>query len=198
MKYQLKKCENSNTIIYLFDNEMSMEANCNLVSIKVDDWLNDLSLWKTDKYQGNANKTLKSLLDIVNQAEEGLTIENRYICGYSLGGLFSLYAYLESDLFDGCASVSGSLWYPDFDHYIQSKEIRNGKIYLSLGDTEENTDFKEMRCVGDRTRWLYCYLKEKIEKCTYEVNRGGHFDEVEQRIQKGILWLLQEDNNESK
>lgn len=198
MEYSLKKYKNSKTIIYLFENESSIQCNCNLVTIRVNDWLNDLSLWKTDKYQGNAKQTLKELKELIPMVEKDMEIGKRYIGGYSLAGLFSLYAYLETDLFDGCMSVSGSLWYPGFREYVETKEIRNGKIYLSLGDTEELTKHKEMKSVGDNTRYLYQLFKSKVDQCTYEINKGGHFNEPDKRVLKGINWLLEDEYNECK
>lgn len=43
----------------------------------------------------------------------------RAICGYSLGGLFALYAFVNDERFDACASISGSLWYQGWMGYLR-------------------------------------------------------------------------------
>ena len=43
----------------------------------------------------------------------------RAICGYSLGGLFALYAFVNDEHFDACASISGSLWYQGWMGYLR-------------------------------------------------------------------------------
>ena len=39
------------------------------------------------------------------------------IAGYSHAGLFALYSMYHTDRFDRVASMSGSLWFPDFKEY---------------------------------------------------------------------------------
>ncbi len=44
----------------------------------------------------------------------GYAPEFRGIAGYSLAGLFALWAVYQTGLFDRAASVSGSLWFDGF------------------------------------------------------------------------------------
>ena len=61
--------------------------------------------------------------------------EHRAILGYSLGGLFALWAQTQGEWFQTAGSLSGSLWYPGWLDYSKAHPPRPGeKIYLSLGD----------------------------------------------------------------
>ena len=74
------------------------------------------------------------------EARLGFSPVSRAIAGYSLAGLFALWAVFQTDVFDRAASVSGSLWYDGFTDYINSSVSPSGlrQIYLSLGDREKN------------------------------------------------------------
>ena len=58
----------------------------------------------------------------------------------------------ESDVFSGIVCCSGSLWFPDWDHYVRNHVIQSKcSVYLSLGGKEEKAKNKVMAAVGDRT-----------------------------------------------
>ena len=119
-----------------------------------------------------------------------------YLVGYSLAGLFSLWSVYESDLFQGCASCSGSLWYPGWTEYAKEHCVGPDKrIYLSLGKKEEQAGSPVMRTVGEATRMQERCLSEQLTsdiggKVILEWNDGGHFSDPETRLYKGIQWLL--------
>ena len=77
------------------------------------------------------------------ESEYGLasSAEKRVIGGYSLGGLFSLYAAVNTDLFGTVLSCSSSLWYPDFLAYLKEHPFKAAppKLYMSVGDQEGTT-----------------------------------------------------------
>ena len=87
-------------------------------------WQKDMCPWdspaliKNEKdFIGGADEYLFLLeKEIIPRAVEILGEEPTYyaLAGYSLAGLFALYAGYRSSLFSRIASVSGSLWYPDF------------------------------------------------------------------------------------
>lgn len=114
--------------------------------------------------------------------------QRQYIGGYSLGGLFALFAACEKELFDGVMSVSGSLWYPGALEYFNEKSIgkRIGKIYMSLGDKESLTKNAEREKVGFNTEKL-AEVFGKTKEVFFEYNRGGHFTDINGRIAKSIL-----------
>lgn len=61
------------------------------------------------------------------------------LCGYSLAGLFALWAGSQSERFSAVAGVSPSVWFPGYGDYEQAHPIRAEHVYLSLGDREEQT-----------------------------------------------------------
>ena len=78
------------------------------------------------------------------------------LAGYSLAGLFALYAMYRTDRFARVASASGSLWYPDFAEFVKNHAParRPDALYLSLGDREGKTRNPLMRPVEENTRML--------------------------------------------
>ena len=97
------------------------------------DWNEMLSPWpaekifkKGDDFAGRADEMLAWIL---SQEELTGSWEEIIIAGYSLAGLFALYACTKTDRFTGCASVSGSLWFPGFAEYI--RYMRGKYIYRS-------------------------------------------------------------------
>ncbi len=188
--------EKSNKIIYYIGNEnLDLSSyGVNSVWLKPGDWFDELSLWPIDEFKGNGKGTLAYIFSIIDSIEEGLEIKDRIIIGYSLAGLFSLYAKSEDSRFTSCGSVSGSLWYPDFLEYFNERcNSLSGKIYLSLGNKEENTKHKLMKHVGNNTREIAKLLEQNANVTSlFEYNEGGHFNEPDKRVLKGINYLLGE------
>lgn len=177
--------------------------NCRLIIFETTDWNGDFSPWRAPAAFGNesfAGKAPETLLWLTDSLIPKLEKENiipeggkKYIAGYSLSGLFALWAFLESDLFDGAASCSGSLWLPGWMEYMESHgRSRDGTVYLSLGTKEEKTRNAAMSAVGDNTRESYARLERDahISRITLEWNEGGHFANTTDRLVKGMLWLL--------
>lgn len=175
-----------------------------LVVYEVTDWNERLSPWPAraafgeEMFSGRGAETLAWLTDkcIPLLREEKLIPEGvpQYTAGYSLSGLFALWAILESDVFDGVASCSGSLWIDGWMEYIRDKKLSNNAlIYLSLGSKEERTKHPLMSKVGDCTRETYKSLKKNpaVKRITLQWNKGGHFADTDTRLVNGILWLLQ-------
>lgn len=117
---------------------------------------------------------------------------SRAILGYSLGGLFALWAGCESGRFGMAASISGSLWYDGWVEYIETHSLPpDARVYLSLGKSEEHSSNEDMRRVGDCTRQTYQLLKDRLgeEQVMLEWNRGGHFTGIANRWKKALTWL---------
>ncbi|MCD7726630.1 MAG: alpha/beta hydrolase [Clostridiales bacterium] len=175
-----------------------------LIVYEVADWNVQLSPWparapfEEEIFVGRGADTLAWLTGkcIPRLREERLIPEDvpQYTAGYSLSGLFALWAFLESGMFDGAASCSGSLWIDGWLEYIRNKELsRDAFVYLSLGGKEERTKNPFLSAVGDCTRETYEFLKENpaVKKIVLQWNKGGHFADVNERLVKGILWVLQ-------
>ena len=102
-----------------------------LIAVCVDDWNKDLSPWQAPPVYGNedfgsgADETLSWVLNNVifgANAEEG--DKRRYILGgYSLAGLFALYSAYKTNVFEGIAAASPSVWFPGFTEYAKENEI---------------------------------------------------------------------------
>ena len=162
-----------------------------LIAFKIEDWNEELSPWNAPAVFGNedfgngAGETLNRILEICNDSSK-----TYYIGGYSLAGLFALWAVYQTDVFKAVAGVSPSMWFPGFADYMKENRMNADKVYLSLGDREEKTRNPIMATVGDRIREAHQLLKQCDISCTLEWNEGNHFREPDIRTAKGFLWLL--------
>ena len=111
-----------------------------MIAVKVDDWNLDLSPWRSpavfgkEDFGGGAASLLEEILRLCS--DESKTY---YLGGYSLAGLFSLWASYQTDRFAGIAAASPSVWFPGFLPYMKEHENQSRAVYLSLGDKEEKT-----------------------------------------------------------
>ena len=112
--------------------------------------------------------------------------------GYSLGGLFALWAGYESAAFGAAATLSGSLWFDGWAEYAETHTPQAGTVYLSLGKSEERAGDPRVAAVGDNTRLTSELLARALgeEHVCLEWNRGGHFTGIPNRWQKAMSWLL--------
>ncbi len=170
--------------------EKLSENPFHLITVKVDSWNNDLSPWKApavfgnEDFGGGADNMLQKILALTGDRDK-----TYYIGGYSLAGLFSLWAAYQTDVFSGVAAASPSVWFPGFTEYVKKNEIHTGKVYLSLGDREENTRNPVMSKVGDSIREIYDWYTESSVNCCLEWNKGNHFKESDLRTAKAFAWI---------
>jgi O-6-methylguanine DNA methyltransferase len=170
-----------------------------LIAVKVDDWNKELSPWKTPAVFGNedfgdgAVQTLEEILLLCSDKSK-----TYYIGGYSLSGLFSLWAACQTDLFSGIAAASPSVWFPGFIDYMKEYKIKSKNVYLSLGNKEEKTRNPVMAKVGDCIREGHAWIKAEGVNCTLEWNQGGHFKEPMTRTARAFAWVMQQNRNESR
>ena len=162
-----------------------------LLAVRVD-WFQDLSPWSAPAVSGNtsfgngAEDTLKKILGLTGEPGK------RYVLGgYSMGGLFALWAASRTDAFSAVAAASPSVWFPGFTEYLFSAGIRAGRVYLSLGDREEKTRNPAMATVGDRIREIHAWLQSQGIPCCLEWNKGNHFVDLEERMAKGFAWAME-------
>jgi len=166
-------------------------------------WQKDMCPWdspaliKNEKdFIGGADEYLFLLeKEIIPRAVEILGEEPTYyaLAGYSLAGLFALYAGYQSSLFSRIASVSGSLWYPDFVSFAKEKKMlsKAERLYLSLGTEEAKTKHSVLSTIESKTRELVEHYQSSGYCVIFKLNPGNHFCEVEQRIEKGIRWIME-------
>ena len=170
-------------------------SSCNmgirLIAVRIDDWNNDLSPWEApavfgkESFGSGASEMLGRLLGL---CDDGSKIY--YIGGYSLAGLFALWAAYQTDVFKGVAAASPSVWFPGFAEYMKKNEIRTDTVYLSLGDREEKARNPVMATVGDRIREAHVLLKDRGLNCILEWNEGNHFKDPDLRTAKAFAWVL--------
>lgn len=126
---------------------------------------------------------------------EGIPV---FLGGYSLAGLFALWALHETELLSGAASCSGSLWYPGFVEYVKKKEAegeseKSCSVYLSLGTKEAKSRNPVLSTIKERTEELYAFYQNRPDfHAVLEWNLGNHFTEPAERLLKGFRWLLED------
>ena len=114
------------------------------------------------------------------------------IGGYSLAGLFALWAAYQTGRFKGVAAASPSVWFPGFTDYMKAREIQTKAVYLSLGDKEEKARNPVTAAVGDRIREAYALLSERGVKSALEWNEGNHFKDADVRTAQAFSWVIQD------
>ena len=193
--------------ISVLDNEVkhieeNTDRNFSLVAFKIEDWNSELTPWEMPLLRGKGNfgdgaaGTLEFIKnDLILAVSEYINIENKeikYILGgYSLAGLFSLWSGYQTDIFEGIAAVSPSVWYKGWIEYVAAGKPLSEKIYLSLGDTEEKTKHQILSKIGDNIRKQYEILeKSENVKTVLEWNEGNHFKNPDIRTAKGFLWVM--------
>ena len=180
--------------------EYSGTEDFQLHAVKVDDWNRELSPWVApaafgdEDFGGQGWTTLKSLMDYIENEIYGEREEyypHLHLGGYSLAGLFALWASYQTYKFEGVAAVSPSVWYPKFEDYISSNDIMASRVYLSLGKKEAATRNEMMSQVADIIQRVRDELESEI-KVTLEWNEGNHFKDPDVRMAKGFAWILNE------
>ena len=220
-------------IVYLLgdvaDNSpVQVPEGVSLVNVGVDLWEENFSPWcaprvfaKGPNFGDGAQKTLDTLINqIIPWAESELAESPAYrvLVGYSLAGLFSLWAGVSQQVARGCqpddapsqpgaphvdapigtfqriGAVSGSFWFPGLLDYVD-QQLSGGAVglthaYLSLGDREARTPNPQIMHVRENAELLASKLQNAGIISTFELNRGNHFQNVEGRMQKALDWLV--------
>ena len=215
-------------IVYLLgdvaDNSpIQVPEGVSLVNVGVDLWEENFSPWcaprvfaKGPNFGDGAQKTLDTLINhVIPWTESELTDPPTYrvLVGYSLAGLFSLWAGVSQQVARGCqhdataphvdapaatfqriGAVSGSFWFPGLLDYVD-QQLSGGVVglthaYLSLGDREARTPNPQIMHVRENAELLASKLESVGITSTFELNRGNHFQNVEGRMQKALDWLV--------
>ena len=171
-------------------------------AVPVKSWNDELSPWEApavwgkDSFGGNAADTLRFLTEqvIPTLKQQFALPENVRIIlgGYSLAGLFALWASTQTNLFYGVAAASPSVWFPNWMEFEQRHSIQAQHIYLSLGNKEEHTKNTVMAAVGDNIRALHSQLTARGVDCTLEWNSGGHFKDADLRTARAFRWAMED------
>lgn len=173
-----------------------------LAAISNLDWNHDMAPWDSpaafksgEPFTGGADDHLRLLVgEILPKAEKDLTGTPawRGIVGYSLAGLFALYAISRTEIFSRVGSISGSLWFPGLKQYILTHEpkLRSDCIYFSLGDKESKTRNPILKSVRQDTEEIYDFYRSIGVDAVFQLNPGNHYSHGVERTAAGIAWLL--------
>ena len=166
-----------------------------LCLIHLDDWTLDLMPWadrnisrETEAGQ-RACKTLRFITEEVLPRYPGLPA---IIGGYSLGGLFALWASMQTDRFAAIAAASPSLWIADWIPYAELNPTQAKNVYLSLGNREEKVRNKAIARVGDCVRTQYGMLERQLgrDHCILVREEGNHFTDNAGRLARAFCWCV--------
>jgi len=195
----------SGPLLVLLDDEETARKllpglpECSLLAFPAPDWDRDLTPWPAPglgrgqpDFGGGAEGFLAELEKAVAEAEASLpqVPAVRALMGYSLAGLFALWAGTRTDAFGLLASVSGSLWYDGWGDYLAQHPCRAGRVYLSLGEREPKARNPRMARVGEETERTERLLHASGLETLLEWNPGGHFNDPEARMLRAAAALL--------
>lgn len=162
-----------------------------LRAFRVRSWNVDLSPWPAPPVfgdQGFGSGAADTLAGVLERCTDS---DKTYIIGgYSLAGLFALWAAYQTDAFSGVAAASPSVWFPGFVDYMRAHGIKTGSVSLSLGDREERTRNPVMATVGDRIREAHELLRARGIDAALEWNPGNHFRDPDIRMAKAFARVM--------
>lgn len=162
-----------------------------LTAVRVRDWNRDLTPWEAppvfgkEGFGNGAGETLREILELVGGEKKKIILG-----GYSLAGLFALWAGYRTERFAGIAAASPSVWFPGFSDYMRENTMKAGCVYLSLGDREEKTRNQVMAKAGDCIREARELLDRQGICCTLEWNEGNHFKDPDLRTARAFAWVM--------
>lgn len=166
-----------------------------MVCLRVKDWNTELTPWTAPPVFGkvpfgsNASDTLDFIIKHLLPQED--TVKPHCLLGgYSLAGLFALWAACQTNKFEVVVAASPSVWYPDWLSYASQHKLLAKSVYLSLGAKEEKTKNKVMSGVGNAIREMHDLLAGQDINTILEWNPGNHFVDSEKRMAKGFAWAM--------
>lgn len=174
---------------------------CHLVIVSHIAWDQELSPWPhswivvpDDDFTGQGPQYLAWIETTLCDWIASVTgpVSRWIIGGYSMGGMFALYAASMSSRFMGAVCISGSVWYPDFVSFIETHPIPETLqvVYLSTGSTESNVKNPVLRTTMDHMKALYAFYEEKGLDVKFQINPGNHFQHAIHRVVIAIDWIL--------
>lgn len=193
------------SVIYLVDSAdhpgdplpLAGGSDVAVVRVPVRDWGASLTPWPAPSpwrgqpdFGGRADETLAELAEALPriEAKRGLSPARRAVCGYSLAGLFSLYAFVRTDLFRACGCVSGSVWYEGWVPWLQGRDLDlEGRFaHLSVGSREKNARQPILRGVEDDMAACASILRGYGCEVECTVGPGTHFQHEQERIAAAV------------
>ena len=167
------------------------DTDFEMISFPVSHWNDDLSPWPSpavfgkDDFGGHAEATLERLLPICND-----TSKTYILGGYSLAGLFALWAGCRTDCFTGIAAASPSVWFPGFMEDMKEHPMKAESVYLSLGNREGKTKNPTMSRVEFCISNVFDMLQKQQINTILVWNEGNHFKDVALRTANAFAWCV--------
>ena len=180
-----------------------------LLAVDGVDWNRDLTPWPAPSifrgqpdFGGGAEAYLRLLTsEILPVVEAAIYPKRRWIAGYSLAGMFAIWAATRSQMFSAVASVSGSMWYKNLMDYLQGNiglppDFLPEMAYFSVGDRELFGRNQAFRTIEEWTKQAEEILRIKGVQTIFETNPGGHFEDPAGRMARAIRWLCNQSANQ--
>jgi len=203
------------TAIYFLDGDQFKEPfnhwiikhqpSLNFVLINADNRTDDYTPWPLQAsetmpmdFGGKAEAHLSFITTHVIpfcESEYGFasSAEKRVIGGYSLGGLFSLYAAVNTDFFGTVLSCSSSLWYPGFLDYLKEHPFKavHPKLYMSVGEQEGTTATNLTADQTLNTLALKDWVEPKFQASDFQfkLEEGNHGTNISRRAERAVEWV---------
>ena len=178
------------------------EARFALISVSGCDWNRDFSPWPAPRafhggedFSGGAPAYLRLFAgELLPQTEALLALApaRRALAGYSLAGLFAVWALTQTALFDRAASVSGSMWYDGFADYLDAAQLPRApeRVYFSVGDREKLSRSPRLQLVEQGMARAAARFSALGVPTVCERNPGGHFDDPAGRTARALRCLF--------
>lgn len=175
-----------------------------LVAMRVGKWNEELTPWPAPPVFGKtpfgngAQATLDKIMTVVREqsqflcgnAQAGTDLSHVVLGGYSLAGLFALWAGTRQP-FGAIVSASPSVWYKDWLHYAESHPMMPKHVYLSLGDREHHSKTAIMATVNDCMNRQHGLLVSQGVDTELHMNPGNHFQDNGKRTAMGFAWCIE-------
>lgn len=171
-----------------------------MAAVPITDWQKELTPWHDDTVARDSEADGRGARATLALVTDSLipSLHNRFgtlpvvIGGYSLGGLFALWAASESDAFSAVAAASPSVWITGWPEYAATHPVRAKAVYLSLGDREEHVRNRSFARVGANIRAEHALLMSQLgsARCTLEWNPGNHFMDNDRRTARAFAWCV--------
>lgn len=184
--------------------EQAAKCDCSIVMVYVgfNDWDDLLTPWPAPgvpkgcpPFKGEASELNRILTDkVIPEAEKALCISDvheRDLVGVSLGGLFTLWQWMQFKTFRAIGCLSGSFWYQGFLDWFDRLAIpkRDGKAFFLLGTEEPKASVKAFQSVGNNTEAIVSRLKTAGIPVEFEWVSGDHFANPLPRAEQALSVL---------
>lgn len=137
------------------------------------------------------NKLVQEVIPALEISMNLRTDVERSLVGISLSGLFALWQWGQSDVFNNIATLSGSYWYEGFVEWISQRSFsgKTGRCYMLLGKEEPLSANAVFARVGGCTEAIATHLRRQGVESAYEIVLGNHFQYPIERLNRAFAYL---------